>query len=180
MSGDDHRTDLFLDAVLYPHRSLSPGGFLAVMSAVALISGAIGTGFWWAGAWPVIGFLGVDVALIYLAFRLNYRHGRGYETVRLSREKLEIVRCDPWGRRRRTVMRPGWLSVRLDRRDEHDCRLFVTERGAGIEIGAFLVAEEKRDFAETLRDALGAATSAAISSLGPAAQPVSPSTSRIE
>lgn len=180
MSGDDHRNDLFLDAVLYPHRSLPLGGFLAVMSAVALISAAIGAGFWLAGAWPVVGFLGLDVALIYLAFRLNYRHGRGYETVRLSREELEIVRCDPWGRRRCTVLRPAWLSVWLDRRDQHDCRLFVTERGAGTEIGAFLVAEEKRDFAETLRNALTAATGAAFASLSAAAQPVSPSTSRIE
>ena len=37
-----------------------------------------------AGAWPVIGFFGLDVALIYLAFKLNYRSGRLYETIELT------------------------------------------------------------------------------------------------
>ena len=62
--------------VLTPHRSLGPKGFLALMLAFGAISFATGIVFYIAGAWPVVGFLGLDVLLVYVAFRLNYRSGR--------------------------------------------------------------------------------------------------------
>ena len=67
--------------VLHPHRSLSPRGFLILMSAIGLVSFVMGMVFLLIGAWPVMGFFGLDVALIYFAFKLNYRSGRLYETV---------------------------------------------------------------------------------------------------
>lgn len=62
-------------AVLTPHRSLSPRGFLILMSVLATVSFATGLLFASIGAWPVLGFFGLDVGIIYLAFRLNYRAG---------------------------------------------------------------------------------------------------------
>ena len=63
-------------AVLTPHRSLGPRGFLILMSAVATVSFVAGFAFLLMGAWPVFGFFGLDVALVYLAFKLNYRAAR--------------------------------------------------------------------------------------------------------
>ena len=56
------------------------------MSAIGGVSFVTGMAFLLMGAWPVFGFFGLDVALIYPAFRLNYRSGRLYETVELTPE----------------------------------------------------------------------------------------------
>ena len=82
-------------AVLYPHRSLGPTGFLILMSAIGGVSFITGMAFLLKGAWPVFGFFGLDVALIYAAFKLNYRSGRLYETVELTPDVLTVTRVHP-------------------------------------------------------------------------------------
>src|SRR5882724_5138615 len=56
-------------AVVTPHRSLSRAGFLIVMAALGGISFVAGTAFLLLGAWPVFGFFGLDVLLVYSWFR---------------------------------------------------------------------------------------------------------------
>ena len=63
---------LSFERVLLPHRSLPPRGFHLLILILGLISFAVGIGFVSIGAWPVMGFFGLDVALVYIAFRLNY------------------------------------------------------------------------------------------------------------
>ena len=87
--------DALFDAVLTPHRSLGPKGFLIVMVGVSAISFAAGIAFLLKGAWPVFGFFGLDVLLVYLAFRANYRSARLYETVRLTEDAVEVRRVSP-------------------------------------------------------------------------------------
>ena len=105
---------LYLDAVLHPHRSLPPKGFLAVMIGVGAVSFCAGLAFLLMGAWPVFGFFGLDVALIYWAFRMNYRAGRMIEHVRLTDQVLDIRRVHPSGkvagpwRLHRTFRVAGW------------------------------------------------------------------------
>ena len=60
-------------ALLTPHRSLSPTGFLLFMVVLGGISFTTGIMFLLAGAWPVFGFFGLDVIAVYIAFRANYR-----------------------------------------------------------------------------------------------------------
>ena len=143
-----------LDLVLYPHRSLTPQGFLILMASIAGISFTIGLIFFLAGAWPIVGFLGLDVAVIYLAFRLNYRAARAYETIRLTDAELEVVKIDARGRRRRYVLPATWLRVELEDRPRRTSRLTLRSRGKALEIGAFLGEEEKDGLAEVLRDGL--------------------------
>ncbi len=68
-SGDPY----LFDAVLQPNTSLKPRGFLLLMIAIATVSGVAGIAFMLVGAWPVLGFFGLDLALIYFAFKANYR-----------------------------------------------------------------------------------------------------------
>ncbi len=84
-------------AVLTPHRSLGPKGFMVLMAAVCLVSFGTGLFFYLLGAWPVIGFMGLDVALIYAAFKLNFRALRLYETVDLTQDALTVTRVAPSG-----------------------------------------------------------------------------------
>ena len=85
-------------AELRPYRSLGRTGFMVLMGFVILVSFVAGIVFTLAGAWPVFGFFGLDVVIIYLAFRINYRDARLFERVELDRETLTITRVDPWGR----------------------------------------------------------------------------------
>ena len=154
----DDRTEaedeMLFDAVLTPHRSLPPRGFLILMLAVGGISFAAGVGFFLAGAWPVVGFLGLDVLLIYVAFRLNYRSARMHESLRLTRGSLTVERVEVSGRSRQWQFQPTWLQVLMDDPPQHESRLTLRSHGRSLVIGDFLTPEERLDLAKALRDAL--------------------------
>jgi len=145
---------LLFDAVLYPNRSLSRRGFRILMTAMAVICFGAGIVFWLVGAWPVFGFLGLDVLLIYLAFRASYRSGRLSETVQLSRERLRVARYSPNGKVQAWEFQPYWLRVDVEKPEEPDSRLTLSSHGRRLIIGAFLSPEERLEFAQALRDAL--------------------------
>src|SRR6185295_19237961 len=84
-------------ALLTPHRSLSGTGFVVLMAVVAGISFIGGVVFFVVGAWPVIGFLGLDVALVYWAFRANYRAAAAYEEVTVTPSELRLRRVSHRG-----------------------------------------------------------------------------------
>jgi uncharacterized membrane protein len=145
-------------AMITPHRSLGTRGFLVLMGLVAAISFAAGMVFLLAGAWPVFGFFGLDVLLIYWAFRASYRAAAAYEQVTVTASELTVRKVSPRGQAREWSFNPLW--VRLDREilDEFGLqRLFVVSRDRRLPIAGFLAPEEKEDFAAALSAALGEA-----------------------
>jgi uncharacterized membrane protein len=148
------RDKTLFDAELRPHRSLSPRGFLLLMAGVCAISFTGGLAFYLAGAWPVIGFLGADVLLIYLAFRINYRSGRLVETLHLTPRTLTVRRIWPGGKSRSWEFQPTWLQVDLADPPRHDSPLVLRSHGRSLSIGSFLTKEERAEVAEALRAAL--------------------------
>ena len=146
--------ELLFDAILRPHRSLSAFGFLLLMGVLCTISFVAGMVFLLQGAWPVMGFFGLEIALIYGAFKLNYRSGRVVETVQLGREELLVRRIDPKGRVFSWTFQPNWLRVKMDYPPEHESQLALTSHGRRLIIGAFLTPEERLDVAKELRTAL--------------------------
>ena len=142
-------------AVLTPHRSLSPNGFLIVMSALGGVSFVAGVVFAALGAWPVLGFFGLDVALVYLAFKLNYRDARSTETIEVTRDALTVTRVSANGRRRSVArLNPTW--ARLDAREAPDgsVELALVLHERSVRIARDLGSDERRDFATALRAAL--------------------------
>ena len=154
---DGDRGPLIFDALLSPHRSLSPRGFAILLAAVCAVAFAAGMVFFLAGAWPVVGFLGLDVLLIYVAFRINYRHSRMHETLALTREGLTVRRVDHRGRVASWRFQPAWLQVLIDDPPEHHSQLVLRSHGRSLVIGAFLSPAERFDLAKELRDALARA-----------------------
>ena len=77
-------------AIITPHRSLSGAGFVVVMALVGGLSFIGGLFFFWLGAWPVIGFLGLDVVLVYWAFRANYRAAAAFEEIRAAKPRSDL------------------------------------------------------------------------------------------
>jgi uncharacterized membrane protein len=146
--------DALFDAVLEPHRSLSRSGFLTLMTAIVVISFAAGFAFALMGAWPVIGFFGLDAALVLFAFKVNYRDARMYETVRLTEEALTVVRVNASGRIQRWSFQPYWLKVDIDDDPGQAGKLRLTSHGKSLVIGAFLAPHERADFARALETAL--------------------------
>ena len=148
---------MLFDAVLAPNRSLGRSGFLAVMACVVVVSVGLGTYFLLQGAWPVFGFFGLDIALLYLAFRLSYRSGRLRETIRVTADEVVVRRIAPNGRTTEWRFNPYWLRIALDDPVEHHSQIILTSHGRSIVIGPFLAPEERASLAQALRDALGEA-----------------------
>jgi uncharacterized membrane protein len=144
-------------ALLTPHRSLSPTGFVILMSAVCLVSFGTGLLFYLLGAWPVIGFMGLDVALIYVAFRLNYRAGRLYELVDLKEDALTVTRVQPSGKEQSWRFNPYWVRLKLEPRVGRSSELSIVSHGTRLSFASFLSDHEREDFAEALLAALSAA-----------------------
>lgn len=144
-------------AVLTPHRSLSPGGFLILMGALGAVSFATGLAFAWIGAWPVLGFFGLDVAIVYVAFRLNYRSGRLQETVEVLPETLTIRRMHPCGKTETYAFQSYWARVHLATGADGRSSLRVASHGRETAFGAFLTDGERAELADELRTALNAA-----------------------
>lgn len=149
--------ELLFDARLTPHRSLGARGFVVLMSAVCLVCCGASLVFYLIGAWPVVGFFGLDVALIGLAFRINYRRARMYETLRLTRGSLVVERVSHRGERRTWRFQPYWLQVLVDDRPGEAGALMLRSHGRSLSVGAFLTAEERQDLAGALRQALARA-----------------------
>ena len=153
----DAREPLVFDALLTPHRSLPPRGFVIVMAAVCTACLAAGLLFVLLGAWPVMAFLGLVVALIYIAFRINYRHGRIYETLELTPRDLTVRRVDHRGKASSWRFQSTWLQVLLEDPTAHHSRLTLRSHGRNLVIGAFLTPAEQLDLAAALRRALARA-----------------------
>ncbi|MBV8535232.1 MAG: DUF2244 domain-containing protein [Alphaproteobacteria bacterium] len=152
------------DIVLRPHRSLSPVGFAVIMSILAIWSFIGGLVFWLKGAWPVIGFLGIDIALVYWAFRASYGQGRAAERLRLAEGTLTVWRMDKRGAEERVAFPSYWLRVTLEEDQNGPGQLFLSSHGRHLAVGAFLAPDERAELARELSAALRQARAAPVGS----------------
>ena len=145
-------------AVITPHRSLSATGFLLVMGLVGSLSFIGGMFFFLLGAWPVIGFMGLDVLLVYWAFRANYRAAAAFEQVVVTPSELRLRRVSHRGETAEWTLNPLWTQ--LDRETHEDfglLKLFLVSRGRRLAVAGFLSPKEKESIAAALSAALGEA-----------------------
>jgi uncharacterized membrane protein len=136
--------------LLRPHRSLSDNGFKWLIRAVILANLLIGLPMYWLGAWPVAGFCGLDVALLWWLFNRNYFDARRSETLTLTDRELVVERIAPDGEREEHRLDAYWLRV------ETGERLVLTSRGNRVVIGRFLAPAERAKVAAELKAALAA------------------------
>jgi uncharacterized membrane protein len=142
-------------ALLTPHRSLNRTGFLVLMTFLSVVSFATGIAFLLMGAWPVFGFLGLDVLVIYWAFRVNFRRAAATEEITVTPSELRVRRVSHRGHVVEWVLNPLW--VQLDQKIHAEFgieRLYLVSRGRRVSIGSFLGADEKASFAKALLAAL--------------------------
>jgi uncharacterized membrane protein len=145
-------------ALLTPHRSLGRRGFNALMLGLGTISVLTGIGFVVNGAWPVVGFFGLDVLLVWIAFRASYRSGRAREEVAVSRTDVAIRHVSPAGAVREAHYNPFWARFNVARHDEFGIvGMRVVGEGRQTEVGQLLNPDDRESFATEFNRALLAA-----------------------
>src|ERR1700721_1096415 len=142
-AGNDFDPDIaepeLFSALLTPHRSLKRTGFLVLMGFVSVISFAAGLAFLLMGAWPVLGFFGLDVLAIYWAFRINFRRARASEEISVTPSELRVRRVSHRGHVVEFVLNPLW--VQLDRKVHAEYgieKLYLLSKGRRVAIASFL------------------------------------------
>jgi uncharacterized membrane protein len=141
---------------LTPHRSLTREGFVALMAILVLLNLAGGLLFFVAGAWPVTGFMGLDVVLVWWAFRQNFTDGRRAERISIARDRVTLQRLSLSGPGETLEFNRRWLKVELEFDVARNVvgRLLLVYQGRKTEVGAFLGGDERRSLCTEIKAAL--------------------------
>lgn len=144
--------------VLRPHRSAGESTIRTVIRLVALAWLVVGMVFIVVGAWPVAPFLGLEVLLLYGAFRLSARAGNALEAINLTDSALTVRRVNFWGKQKQFSFPPYWLQVNFDEPPSNLSRLELRSHGNSLVIGTFLQPRERLELARVLRRELARLT----------------------
>ncbi|MEL6752158.1 MAG: DUF2244 domain-containing protein [Pseudomonadota bacterium] len=146
------------EARLTPYRSLSMDGFRILMVCIGGLCFIIGSVFFFLGFWPVMGFMGLDVLLIYWAFRASYAQARGYEDVAVSREEVRLTQVTHHGRVKEHAFPQFGTRFEVDRHDEIGItQMRLANRGRIVPFGAMLNPVDRESFADAFSGAISAA-----------------------
>ena len=144
----------YLDITVLPYRSLSKKGFKNLMIIVSAIFFIIGIFFWAIGAWPVFGFLGLDVWLLYYAFKLNYKDGEICENLSIKKEKFMVTRSFPSGTKQKWNLELYWTKVEMTNPSTNQYNLIIKSKEKAVMIGSFLNNYDKKKLMNKIKSAL--------------------------
>jgi uncharacterized membrane protein len=146
---------ILFEAVSSPPAALSARGMRWLCGLGAGVAAVPALLFTLLGAWPVLGFLGVEVVLVLGLVAAHRRWSRAaVERVLLTEGRLTVRRADGRGGQEAAELEPYWTRLDLEERAGAVPVLTVRARGRRVEIGRFLAAEEKRALAAALDGAL--------------------------
>ncbi len=132
-----------------PNRSLGPAGrrlFLALIAATTLgIGGAAAA----VGAWPVMPFAGLEVALVFFAFHLVRLHDSDFERLEIGLDEVRVESRQAESLTRFVAHRP-WARVIVEERGAR-CTLGLAYAGRTVQLGRLMSDEGRRRLAEELR-----------------------------
>jgi len=142
-------------ATLTPHRSLTPTGKKVVIGLVAALALVPGIVFYVAGAWPVVGFMGLDVLAIWAALTISMRGGKAFEVVTLWPTSLELKKVDAKGTEEVLSFVPKSVKFVIDRDyNERVTALWLKAETKKIPLGAVLSADDKLSLSKVFGTAL--------------------------
>ena len=145
---------LLLNITILPYRSLSKKSFRNLMFVVCFIFFSIGVFFWSLGAWPVFGFLGLDIILLYLAFKINYKSGEIFENLKLFNSNLLVTRSFPSGKSQSWSLEPYWTRVEISKNFPNDQKLVLKSKDKVVLLGSFLNLNDKKKLMKKINEAL--------------------------
>jgi uncharacterized membrane protein len=148
---------IYLDAVLEPPRSLSPRGFSRVMLGLGALSLVVGLIFLLTGAYPVVGFMGLEILALWLVFKASFRAQSARTYVQVTAEAVTVRKVDGWGRERRANLPSHFARVEFDRAAHGADALRLAASDKAYPLGEFLTPRERESFARRLAAALSEA-----------------------
>lgn len=152
---EEHTSNPEFIAELVPYRSLSQNGFLLLMVFIGITCIVSGVMFMVIGAWPVLIFFGVDIFIIWLAFKLNYRSGLVKERVSVARDELIVQKFDPKGRMKEHSFNPFWTRFEVERHEEIGITsMRLKSRDQQLDIGSFLNPDDRESFSQAFAGAI--------------------------
>ncbi|MET0721677.1 MAG: DUF2244 domain-containing protein [Tardiphaga sp.] len=155
---DDAAEPELFSALLRPHRALSRTGFFVLMGFVCTVSFVAGLTFLLMGAWPVLGFFGLDALAIWWAFRVNFRRGNATEEITVTFTEIRVRRVSHRGHVVEWVLNPLWVQLDQVSHPEFGIeQIYLVSRGRRVSIARFLGPEEKASFVAALLAGLQAA-----------------------
>jgi uncharacterized membrane protein len=141
---------------LTPHRSLGRQGFMVLFGLVVAVNLVVAIFFLILKAWPVFGFLGLDVALVWFAFRANEKSAKRFERILIEGDDLRLISQSREQPPQVKSFNRRWTRVLLEYDEAREMvgRLFLISRGERTEIASFLGADERQSLAEELKAAI--------------------------
>jgi uncharacterized membrane protein len=143
-----------LDLTMTPNRSFDRRHAKWLIAGVAAVFVLGGLRLALLGAWPVLPFMAIDVALLSWAFRASYRSGRASERLRLTPARLTLDRIDPRGAERRIDLDPDDARARLETISDVENRLWLESRDKSVAVGTFLSPGERTEIHAVIRTGL--------------------------
>jgi uncharacterized membrane protein len=142
-------------ATLTPNRSLARRGLRYVIAAMAVGASIPGMIFFSLGAWPIVGFLGLDVLAVWWALSASMRESKRYEKVTLWPDQLEVRRVSGRGKEDVKSFNPMFVKLVIERDyNERTTAIYLRTAEESTEVGAFLNTDDKSSFAKAFGTAL--------------------------
>jgi uncharacterized membrane protein len=135
-----------------PNRSLGVEARRWVLGAIAATTLGVAAFAAAIGAWPVMPFAGLEVALVALAFRVLGKHDADYERLEIGEHEVRVEWSEAGCASRFVANRP-WARVVMGRRGDR-CTLRIAYAGRMVPIGRMLSDEGRWRLAEQLRGRL--------------------------
>ena len=129
------------------NNSLSSTGRLLVFVFIFVVSVGIAAAFAIFGAWLILPFAGLEMLVLYLAFRYVERHAADYELIEIDGDQVSIERFEG-GDTRRDALSRHWARVVVS---GNGCRLALRSHGREVEIGRGMSNAQRLELAQALK-----------------------------
>ena len=139
---------------LKPYRSLSKIGFILLMVVLCTFCFVTGIMFIKIGAWPVFGFFGLDVFLVYVFFKLSFKSGEEFEVINLTKKKLIIEKYKLKKIIRTYVFDANWIKIKILNPKSHTNKLQISSKNKSLIVGSFLRPDERIEVFQNIQNAL--------------------------
>ena len=140
---------------LEPSKSLRPEGAKLVLLTLGSFGLIISGCFMVFGAWPVFGFMALDVLLIYIAFQAQYRRSNRGQEITISNDKIEIKYFKGGVCVKTILLNKYWAKLEQFNCFNRRSKLMFSSHGKFSEIGEFLSLKEKQKLVADLKPLLG-------------------------
>lgn len=139
-----HATEF--ERVARRNNSLSSTGRFLVFAFIFVVSIGIAAAFAVMGAWLILPFAGIEMLVLYLAFRYMDRHAADYERIAVDGDRVTVELFEA-GRTRSQEFHRYWARLAVS---PDGSRLVLRSHGRELEIGRYMNDEQRLDLARAL------------------------------